>query len=74
MTLTEWVFLIWNTDTIYNGHPAGDDVRRILDAIGAPYGFTAESAFDYAAPQRERLEEFSLRERDEPRDHFCMLR
>jgi hypothetical protein len=64
MTQKEWVFLIWNTATLYNGHPAGEDVRRILSDIGAPHGFTVEDAFEYEAAQRQRLEKFSLKARE----------
>jgi hypothetical protein len=50
MTLKERVFLVRNTDSLYNGHPAGNDVREILTRIGAPY----------EAPPRHTLVEFRL--------------
>jgi len=59
MTLKEWVFLVWNVDTLYNGHRAGDDVRVLLERIGAAYGFTVDDALDnYDAPQQVTLAEF----------------
>jgi hypothetical protein len=61
MTLKEWVYLVWNTATLYNGHPGGEDIRGILDRIGAPYGFTVKDALDgYDAAQMQTLGEFSL--------------
>jgi hypothetical protein len=64
MSQKEWVYLCWNYEELCSGHPAQEDLRRILDGIGAPHGFSVENAFHYAAPQRERLEEFSLRVRE----------
>jgi hypothetical protein len=62
MTLKEWVFLVWSTETLYNGHPAGDDVRALLNRIGAAYGFNVEDAFEnYAVPQSETVAEFELK-------------
>jgi hypothetical protein len=64
MTRTEFVFLVWNTDRLYNGDPAGEDVLELLDRIGAPYGFNVDEALEnYAAPQRKRLSEFMLEPR-----------
>jgi hypothetical protein len=60
--------LVWNTETLYNGHRAGHDVRAILDGIGASFGFTVDDALEnYAPPQQETLGEFQLA----PREPFC---
>jgi hypothetical protein len=47
--------------------PAGDDVRALLNRIGAPYGFSVDDALDgYAAAQMETLSEFSLQPKRDP--------
>jgi hypothetical protein len=62
LSLKEWVYLIWNCDVLYNGHPAGADVRHILDRIGAAYSFSVDNAFDNLEPPRHQtLSQFSLR-------------
>jgi hypothetical protein len=43
-TIKEWVFLVWNTAALYNGHPSGNDVWDILNRIGTSYGFNVEDA------------------------------
>jgi hypothetical protein len=64
MTIKEWVFLVWNTEALHNGHPSGKDVRDILDRIGQPYGFSVDDAIEkYAAPEGNALAEFKLEPR-----------
>jgi hypothetical protein len=59
MTLQEWVYLVWNTEALYNGHPGGEDVRGILDRTDARYGFTVEDALDgYEAARRQTSSDF----------------
>jgi hypothetical protein len=62
LSLKEWVFLIWNTDVLYNGHPAGPDVRHILDRIGADCGgYGVDYALDnFEPPRHQTLSQFSL--------------
>jgi hypothetical protein len=65
MTLKDWVYLVWTTATLYDGHPGSEDIHGILDRIGAPYGFTVEDALNGYEPARlKTLSEFSLQHRD----------
>jgi hypothetical protein len=62
ITLKEWVFLIWNIDTLYNAHPAVEDVRNPVNRIGQPRGFGVDRAPEnYESPQSQTREEFRLR-------------
>jgi hypothetical protein len=64
VTIKEWVFLVWNTEALFNGHPSGTDVRDILNRIGQPYGFSVHDALEnYAPPQGNPLAEFQLKPR-----------
>jgi hypothetical protein len=56
--------LVWNTETLYNGHRGGDDVKALLNRIGEPYGFSVDDALDnYEPPQKQTLAEFRLEPR-----------
>ena len=72
MTITklEWQFLIGHIQmNIDANDPAGPDIDKILDKLGAPYGFTVASA-NWLTPEHssgdapepeERLAEFIAR-------------
>jgi hypothetical protein len=65
LTLREWVFLVWNTYSIYDGHAAGEDVHRLLDRIAEQWGLiSVEEVFEqYDSPKRGALRDFKLQRR-----------
>jgi hypothetical protein len=46
MTLKEWVYLVWSSTALYDGHNSGEHIRCILNRIGGPYGFIVDDALD----------------------------